>query len=82
MIADMIHIFRHTTSAAKQKFFRKSEIETSASHKVSFKKLICHSSLSKIRYLVAQCLRSFNSKQRKNEQVPAKMRPGLTVSTR
>ena len=38
-------------------------------------KLICQSCLFKLRHFAIQCLGSFQSKKRENEQVPAKKFP-------
>ena len=51
--------------------FGKSQIETSAWHKVPLKNLICQSGLFSLRHFDAQCLRSSQSEKRENEEVPS-----------
>ena len=72
MIGYPIDTFITTTSAANQKFVRKSRFDTSTCQCLMLEKLLCQSFRFKSRYFAAQNLKdSSRSKQRENEQVPA-----------
>ena len=60
MICDMIDAFRNIKPAVNFKFVRKSQIETTPSHIVSYsKKKICQSCLFSLRNSAAQCFQKF-----------------------